>query len=180
MRNTDRLTRLINDILDINKIESGKMEIKKKPIDLQQILSQSHSSFDSVSSKQNIKIQTEIEGINHMIYADQDRIEQVIVNIIGNAMKFRGKKAPQVQVSAEKQNGMWLFSVADNGIGIDPVYADRIFLLFQRLCTQDEFPGTGIGLALCKRIVERHGGKIWVESANGAGAVFKFTLPNIS
>lgn len=109
--------------------------------------------------------------------ADGPQITQVFQNLIGNAIKFRTAAAPQIHVGATAVPDAWQFSVRDNGIGIDPGYAERIFLIFQRLHSRREYPGTGIGLALCKKIIERHGGKIWVESQLGAGATFYFTLP---
>jgi signal transduction histidine kinase len=102
---------------------------------------------------------------------------QVFQNLIGNAIKFHGRDSPHVHVSARAQDGEWLFSIEDNGIGIDAQHADRLFVIFQRLHTRQEYPGTGIGLALCKRIVERHGGRIWFESEPGRGSTFWFTLP---
>jgi chemotaxis family two-component system sensor kinase Cph1 len=98
-------------------------------------------------------------------------------NLIGNAIKFRGSEPPRVHVSARRNGDGWTFSVRDNGIGIAPEYAKRIFILFQRLHSREKYAGTGIGLAICQKIVERHGGHIWVESELGKGATFYFTLP---
>jgi len=105
------------------------------------------------------------------------QLGQVVQNLISNALKFRGPEPPNIHLSAQRQGPNWLFSVRDNGIGLDPTQAERIFQMFQRLHTRQEYPGTGIGLAICKKIVERHGGRIWVESAPGQGATFFFTLP---
>ena len=102
---------------------------------------------------------------------------QVFQNLIGNSIRFRGAVAPAVHVSAQESDHEWLFRVADNGIGIDPQYSEQIFGLFRRLHTAQEYEGTGIGLTLCKKIVERHGGKIWVESQLGKGATFCFSIP---
>ena len=109
--------------------------------------------------------------------ADETQLGQVFRNLIGNALKFHGAEAPRVHVSAEPIGGDWRFAVRDNGIGIDPQYFETIFSVFQRLHTTAEYPGTGIGLAIAKKIVERHGGRIWVESEPGRGATFYFTVP---
>ena len=111
------------------------------------------------------------------VIADQVQLGQLFRILISNALQYHGENPPQVRVSAERQGPDWVFSVRDNGIGIDPRHAERIFGLFQRLHTWDERPGTGIGLAICKRIVELHGGRIWVESQLGSGAKFSFTIP---
>jgi chemotaxis family two-component system sensor kinase Cph1 len=103
---------------------------------------------------------------------------QLFQNLLGNALKFRKTDSPlDIRVTASLIKDEWLFTVADNGIGFDPEYSERIFVIFQRLHTVSEYPGTGIGLAICKKIVERHGGRIWADSAPGQGAVFSFTLP---
>jgi light-regulated signal transduction histidine kinase (bacteriophytochrome) len=111
------------------------------------------------------------------VWADRTQVAQVLQNLIGNALKFRGKEPPLVSVQAEEADHYWRFSVSDNGIGIAPEYAENIFVVFQRLHARTEYPGNGIGLAICKKIVERNGGKIWVEAQPGSGSSFKFTLP---
>jgi PAS domain S-box-containing protein len=113
------------------------------------------------------------------IMTDETQLRQVLQNLIGNAIKYRGAEAPQVHVSAKNDAKRWIFSVRDNGLGIDPKYFERIFILFQRLHGRHEFEGTGIGLAICKKILERLGGNIWVESQLGQGSTFFFALPEV-
>ena len=112
-----------------------------------------------------------------IVSADAVQLTQLFQNLISNALKYRGSSAPHIDISARSREDDWLFSVKDNGIGIQPEYFERIFVLFQRLHSRTDYPGTGIGLALCRRIVERHAGKIWVESSLGHGAEFLFSLP---
>ena len=112
-----------------------------------------------------------------VVWADRTQVAQVFQNLIGNAIKFRGKEPPMVSVQAEEAGQQWQFSVSDNGIGIAPEYAENVFVVFQRLHGREEYPGNGIGLAICKKIVEHNGGKIWVESQTESGSTFKFTLP---
>lgn len=109
--------------------------------------------------------------------ADGTQMCQLFQNLIGNAIKFCDGKQPEVHIGVERKDEGWLISVRDNGIGIESQYADRIFQIFQRLHTRAEYPGTGIGLSICKKIVERHGGRIWLESVCGQGSTFYFTLP---
>lgn len=111
------------------------------------------------------------------VHGDAAQLVQLMQNLLSNALKFRGSAPPRIRIDCEAAGADWCFAVRDNGIGIDPEYAVRIFGMFQRLHSRSAYPGTGIGLALCKRIVERHGGRLWVEPADGGGSVFRFTLP---
>ncbi len=112
------------------------------------------------------------------LLANASLIRRLFQNLIGNALKFHGKEAMRVHISAEQKENSWVLSVRDNGIGIEPKYAEMIFGIFRRLHTTREYPGTGIGLAICKRIVEHHGGAIWLESEPGKGSTFYFTIPD--
>ncbi len=111
------------------------------------------------------------------VLANSSQLQQVLQNLVNNAIKFHGDKAPEIEVRAERNGMEWEFSVSDNGIGIAPEHADRIFVIFQRLHTREEYPGNGIGLSICKKIVERHGGRIWAESGARGGTTFHFTVP---
>ena len=111
------------------------------------------------------------------VMGDNTQLAQIFQNLIINGIKFHCEEAPKIYISAEKKEKEWVFSVQDNGIGINPQYSEKIFEVFKRLHGKEEYPGTGIGLAVCKKIVERHGGHIWVESELGKGSTFYFTLP---
>ena len=141
------------------------------------------SNIALASALLNLQAVTEESGarITHdllpTIAADPTQLIQLFQNLIGNAIKFRGKEKPAINISVEKQGEAWTFSVADNGIGIAPEHRDVIFVIFQRLNSREEYAGNGLGLAICQKIVEQNGGKLWVESEPGIGSTFRFTLP---
>jgi light-regulated signal transduction histidine kinase (bacteriophytochrome) len=114
-----------------------------------------------------------------VVTADDAQLQQLFRNLIGNALKYRREDPPQIRVWTERQTHAWRFCVQDNGIGIEPRFFERIFRIFQRLHPRDRYEGTGIGLAICKKIVERHGGTIWMESIPGQGSAFYFTIPDL-
>jgi light-regulated signal transduction histidine kinase (bacteriophytochrome) len=115
-----------------------------------------------------------------IIHANEDRLAQVFSNLITNAINYRSDRHPEIDITAAENRTEWIFTVADNGIGIDMNYADEIFGLFKRLHTAEAYEGSGIGLAVCKAVVERHGGKIWIESEPGVGSKLFFTIPKIT
>ncbi|HUU63016.1 MAG TPA: PAS domain S-box protein [Dehalococcoidia bacterium] len=139
------------------------------------------SVFKQALDNLKVTIDESGAGVTHdplpRVMADETQMIQLFQNLLGNAIKFRGEEQPRIHVSAKQDSNECLFSVGDNGIGINPEYFDRIFVIFQRLHGREEYPGTGIGLSVCKRIVERHGGRIWVESQPGEGSTFHFTIP---
>ena len=167
-----RMRHLIQDLLAYSRVDAAGDTLR--PVDAGQVLAQSLI---------NLKASVEESGAQitfdplPSVHADALQLEQLFQNLISNGLKFRAPgRAPHVHVSARREATAWVFSVRDNGIGIEPKYFDRIFVIFQRLHTREEYAGTGIGLAVCKKIVERHGGRIWVESTPGQGATFSFTL----
>jgi light-regulated signal transduction histidine kinase (bacteriophytochrome) len=109
---------------------------------------------------------------------DDVQLELLFQNLINNGIKFHGEEPPHIHISARQKKSEWFFSIKDNGIGIEPRNKDNIFNIFQRMHSRSEYPGTGIGLAICKKILDLHGGKIWVKSKKGTGSVFYFTLPD--
>ena len=167
-----RMQSLINDLLSYSLV--GARQKTVEPTDCDYVLGQVIATL-STTIEQNNAIITNDDLPTVM--ADASQMHELIKNLVSNAIKFRSEHAPRIHISAKQDINTWLFSVQDNGLGIDPQHNDKIFLIFQRLHRKEEYPGTGIGLAICKRIVERHSGKIWVESNIGKGSTFYFTLP---
>lgn len=167
-----RMQQLINDLLAYPRVRR-----KEKPFEL--INSKTIIEQVLVNLSRVIKESKAVITYDSLpdVKGDSLQLMQLFQNLIDNAIKFRGKKSPRIHISAEQKGKEWVFSMRDNGIGICSKFLERIFIIFQRLHTREEYPGTGIGLALCKKIVEGHGGCIWIESEIGKGSVFYFTIP---
>lgn len=167
-----RMQRLIDDLLTYSRVGTQTDTLKM-----------TDSSAVLTSTLTNLK--TSIDESHAVVTSDplptvpvdKSQLGQVFQNLIGNAIKFQNGETPQIHVGAERHNGEWVFSVRDNGIGISQEYYDRIFQIFQRLHMKEEYKGTGIGLSLCKKIILRHGGRIWLASEPGKGTTFYFTIP---
>ena len=167
-----RMQQLINDLLAFSQTGVGSKPFKN--IDMQSVLKIAKLNLRMAIKESKAKITWEPLPV---IKADQMQMVQIFQNLIDNAIKFRGKEPPIIHISAKQEESEWIFWVKDNGIGIDPKYSDRIFLIFQRLQNRDEYPGTGIGLAIVKRIAESYGGRAWIESELQKGSTFYFTIP---
>jgi signal transduction histidine kinase len=167
-----RMQALIDDLLTYSRL--GTKAKPLQPTDCMAVMETTLRSLRMAIEENSAQIQC--AGLP-VVMGDAAQLTQLFQNLIANAIKFRGAQAPQIAVRAEPEDGFWRFEVQDNGIGIAPEYFDRIFVMFQRLHSRSTYPGTGIGLAICKKIVERHGGRIWVEPAPEQGTIFKFTLP---
>ena len=167
----NRMQRLVQDLLTFSRVSSRGREML--PVDSQSALDQALANLQAAIEESHAIVTSDDLPI---VEADDTQLVMLFQNLVGNAIKFHGESDPQVHVSAEREDSHWRLAVQDNGIGIDGQYLDRIFLVFQRLHSRDHYPGTGIGLAVCKRIVERHGGEIGVESLPGEGSSFHFTL----
>ena len=167
-----RMQNLINDLLEFSRVTTKAGETE--PIDSEFILNQVLSSLELYIKENKAKVSH--DPLPEVI-VDSSQLAQVFQNLIANGIKFHSEEAPKIHISADKKAGEWAFSVRDNGIGIDYQYSEKIFEVFKRLHKKEEYPGTGIGLAICKKIIERHGGRIWVESELGKGSTFYFTLP---
>jgi PAS domain S-box-containing protein len=169
---SNRMKSLISDLLAYSRVGTRGKEFAN--IDCEEVLTRVLANLQGSLEENQAKV---THDPLPRVKADEVQLESLFQNLIGNAIKFHGKKPPEIHVGVHKDDKNWVFSVSDNGIGIDPKYFERIFIIFQRLHNREEYPGTGIGLAISKRIVERHGGRIWIESQPEKGSTFFFTLP---
>ena len=169
-----RMQTLINDLLDFSRVGTRGRDFE--PVDMTHVLEEAQTNLRAAITDSGAVIETEALPI---VEGDRNQLTLVVQNLLSNSIKFAGEGPPLVKVSAQRDDTDWLISFEDRGIGIDPRYADRIFTIFQRLHTRDEYPGTGIGLAICKKIIERHGGRMWLDPEARQGSRFLFTLPTI-
>jgi light-regulated signal transduction histidine kinase (bacteriophytochrome) len=168
----NRMQQLINDLLAYSRV--GTRGKPPSPTDLTEVLKDAEANLQQAIGESGAVITHDPLPV---VSGDPVQLTQLFQNLLANAIKFRSEESPRIHVSAQAREEDWLLSVKDNGIGIAPEHQERIFAIFQRLHGRGEYPGTGIGLALCKKIVERHGGYIWVESAPGRGSTFYFNIP---
>ena len=169
---TSRMEKLIRDLLEYSRVGSKKKPYREFALGslLDQALQNLKSNIDASGA--------EVKAHDlPSLWVDDTLIIQLFQNLVCNALKFSGNKVPVIEIFSEKREKDWVISVRDNGIGIDPQYADKIFIIFNRLHQENKYRGTGLGLAICKKITERHGGDIWVDSVLGNGSTFSFSLP---
>ncbi|GAA4926342.1 signal transduction histidine kinase [Nonomuraea thailandensis] len=168
-----RMQLLINDLLDFSRV--GRVTGEKSEVDSGAVLDR---ALDNLSATLEDAEATVTRDELPRLSGNELQLTQLFQNLIENAVKFRSEEPPRVHIGARRDGEMWEFSCSDNGIGVEPKYADRIFLIFQRLHPRDVYPGTGIGLALCRKIVEYHGGQLWLDGdSDGHGATFRWTIP---
>ncbi len=167
-----RMRAMVDDLLSFSRVEQTEGEFD--PVDCETVLERVTNDLRIKIEENDAKIVVESLPT---VMADSEQLEQLFNNLVSNAIKYSGEEPPRIEITAERRGDHWEFSVADDGIGIDPDKRDRIFVVFKRLHHDDEYPGTRIGLSLCQEIVENHGGEIWVESEPGEGSTFSFTLP---
>jgi PAS domain S-box-containing protein len=166
-----RMKALIMDLLEYSRVGIGKESFG--PVNMAVVISE----LEDVFREQIIALRARIDiGPLPEVWGDKVQLTQLFQNLVGNALKYHGDRPLRIGIDAQEEAGHWRFEVRDNGIGIDPLFFDKIFIIFQRLNNKSDYAGTGIGLAICKKIVERHGGRIWVESAPGEGSAFFFTI----
>ena len=167
-----RMQSLVRDLLSFSRVGSRGAELV--PTDLNQVLEQTLANFELAIKESGAVVTADPLPV---VKGDQAQLTQLLQNLIGNAIKFHSDTQPEVRISVAREQAEWVIRVADNGVGFDQKYAERVFVIFKRLHARDRYPGTGIGLAIAKKIVERHGGRIWADSEEGRGTTISFTLP---
>jgi signal transduction histidine kinase len=167
-----RMQKLVQDLLAFSRV--GREGITLRSTDCNAALQASLKNLEAAIQESGAVVHPAQLPV---VTADSSQLIQVFQNLIGNAIKFRGAEPPLIRISAQAKRKEWVFSVADNGIGIAAEHVESVFVIFRRLHARAEYPGNGIGLSICKKIIEQHGGRIWVESEPGHGSTFKFTLP---
>jgi light-regulated signal transduction histidine kinase (bacteriophytochrome) len=167
-----RMQRLINDLLEFSRV--GRLTGPQVDVDMQGCLTAARGNLETAIEESGAKITHDPMPV---VRGEAQLLTQVLQNVLGNAIKFRSDAAPEIHLGVRRDGEFWQFSCADNGIGIAPEYAERVFLIFQRLHPKEVYSGTGIGLAMSKKIVEYHGGRIWVQEHEGPGTILCWTLP---
>ena len=167
----ERMKALILDLLEYSRVGAGKESFGA--VDVSEVMAEVGNIFREKIIAARARVEMDPLPV---IHGDKVQLTQLFQNLVGNALKYRSEEPPVIRIQVEEEPGDWLFSVGDNGIGIDPLFFDKIFIIFQRLHNKSDYSGTGIGLAICKKIVERHGGRIWVESTPEKGSIFFFTI----
>ena len=166
------MRQLINDLLNYSRL--GRQKVSLTPTDVGAVVDEALANVGIALKESSGAVNT---GELPTVMGNPGLLRRLFQNLIGNAIKYRGEAAPVIHISARSEGPDWVFAVKDNGIGIKPNHFERIFLIFQRLHRRGEYEGTGIGLTIAKKIVEHHGGRIWVESVEGEGTSFLFTIP---
>jgi PAS domain S-box-containing protein len=175
LASAERMRQMIDDLLVYSRV-AHDVSAALEAVEMEDVLAEALANLErGIAENQAVVTHDPLPPVR----GDFGRLTQLLQNLIGNAIKYRSAAPPRIHVSAARQDALWLFSIADNGVGIEPRYADQIFGVFRRLHGR-EFPGTGIGLAIARQIVERHGGRIWVESDGATGSSFRFTLPPVA
>jgi PAS domain S-box-containing protein len=167
----ERMKKMITDLLEYSRVGTTKEE--PGPVDLNILMAEVTNLFSKTISETGATLET---GFLPVIKGKKTQLLQLFQNLTSNALKYRSRETPRISISCRKENGFWKFEFRDNGIGIDPKFSEKIFVIFQRLHNKSQYSGTGIGLAICKKIVEQHGGKIWIEPNEGQGTIFCFTV----
>jgi light-regulated signal transduction histidine kinase (bacteriophytochrome) len=167
-----RMKQLIEDLLAYSRVGTRGKEFRSVSMD--KVMERARVNLRAALEESGVELTADALP---EVYGDESQLVQLLQNLIGNAVKFRAAVMPKIHVSCTEKENEFALAVQDNGIGIEPQYFERIFMVFQRLHDKGQYPGTGIGLAICKKVADRHGGRIWVESAPGKGSRFVFTLP---